>query len=58
MMTTATERNALERRAIEAVCPTGYRDLMDMIDDMSDDELRALIEGRTPCPSCGLGTAA
>jgi hypothetical protein len=49
-----TDRDALERAAIEAVCAAHYYDLMDSLDDASDADLLAIVEGRNGCPGCGL----
>lgn len=48
-----TDREDLERQAVEAVCAAHYYDLMDCLNEATDGELQAIVQG-TACPACGL----
>jgi redox-regulated HSP33 family molecular chaperone len=47
------DRETLETEAIDEVCECQYCDLQDTIDEMSDDELRAIINHEVLCEVCG-----
>jgi len=47
------DREVLEHLALEQVCACLYYDLADCIDESSDEELIAIVDGTSRCDVCG-----
>ncbi len=47
-----TERENLEKGALDTVCACWYYDLADSIGSTSDEELQAIVASGVPCDSC------
>jgi len=49
----ATDREALEIAATEAVCACRYYDLADTLRETPDEDLLAIVTKANPCAICG-----
>lgn len=49
----ASDRDALETAAVEAVCACRHYDLADSLHKRSDEELLAIVTKADPCEICG-----
>lgn len=49
----ASNRDALEEAAMEAVCVCRYYDLADTLHETPDEDLLAIVTKADPCEACG-----
>ncbi len=49
----ASDREALEYAALQAVCACDYYDLADTIQQTPDEDLMAIVTNAVPCAICG-----